>query len=147
MSRATDEGLVRYYGTVVRRLEELSVANPSLCHRMATGQPVGDVGKYLTQETQDATMAALEFIIRSSGHRVEIPQIDHAQAAADLTGIAEKVVKNPEDSRILEATDISAADVDRSCELNIQVYRAILRLPDSRSGAVLRLLADQSESK
>jgi hypothetical protein len=136
VTNGTDESIVRYYDTVLQRLEDANLKNSSTCHRMALGQPVGDTTGLFKPDTERSSMMALEALVRSSAHRAVASGFEQDVAEADLTSVAQDVLENDRDGEILAGTAVTAVDYPRSCELNIQVHAGILKLPQNRAAGV-----------
>lgn len=137
--RASDEAVVAYYGSVVRRLEDLR-SDPGICQNLLAGKNTADLAPHVSSETNNITMSATALLIQTSAGRVEPRAIDHEEAARDLGGAVEAVVQSDADAELLRNPAGRGSDGYRACELYAQMYRAVLRLPDGRAAAALRTL-------
>lgn len=142
VAAGTDDAILGYYESVVKRFEDTSVTSVETCHLLATGQPAGDVARHITPETQAATLVALEILVRSTADGSET-EYDQDEAESDLAAIAAEILEDERDAEILQGKRITHEDYARSCDLNIALHEQILQLEPARAAGLIRFLAAQ----
>jgi hypothetical protein len=137
----TDDAVIAYYESVVRRLEEIGQHNLQTCHRVAQGLPVGDIREYLSDETQQSAMDAPEALVLSTAEGAS-SSYGRNDAESDLSWVGSEVIENESDARLLQQKQ-GRVDWKRSCELHIALYETIMELEPNRSAGLLRYLASE----
>ena len=143
---ASDDAVVSYMTVMLTEMNELKSQGADLCYRFLFPQqyvPV-DGRKYFSKQTQDADLAALAQVIRTSAENPQpiprdtevMPKLE--QVYLDLAkeyGNDIVMLKNPAEPNV---------DRTKICTMTMSLYSRILKLPTNESGKILRFMMSQS---
>lgn len=139
LMRAPDHVVVNYIRVSVQEMQALDRRDPRLCFRFLYPQVSGGVNlvKTLSPALNAADALALEqLLLASTGG--DFP-VEEAQAKQDLQGIVAQLYKKWGD-RLQQLNLPADTAVDRSsiCAMSVDLYSAILALPDKQAANLLR---------
>lgn len=139
LMRGTDAAVVNYIRVSVEEMQALNAQDAGLCFRFLYPQVNGGVNlvKTLTPSLNQKEAEAMEQLLLNSTH----PQqpVDSALAQRDLKQVVAQLYQRWGDK--LQQLNVPAdTAVDRSsmCAMSIDLYSAILALPDKRAANLLR---------
>lgn len=144
VAAASDEAVLDYYESVVSRLHDISEYSLQACVLVATGQPVGDIRGYLSEETQQTAIDATAALILSSAEDNARASYRRNDAESDLAWVASEVIENDDDLALITGRkSVGLSNPKRGCELQIALYERILALAPDRAAGLLRFLASE----
>lgn len=143
---ASDEAVVSYMSVMVAEMGELHRHGGDLCYRFLFPQhstPI-DGRKYFSKQTQEADLAALAQVIRTSAEKPQaIPR--EADVMPSLEPIIVELVKEfGNDMDMLRNPAAPTTDKAKVCSITIDLYSRVLRLPQNESSRVLRFMLSQA---
>lgn len=142
---ASDQAVVSYMGVMVRELRELNRQDAELCYKFLFPQQYGALisRRYLAKETQDADLAALAQVIKTSAESPQ-PVPAEADVSADLELVVAKL-RERHGERIAVLQNLQDPSVNKSegCGMTADLYENILTLPLDRSSRLLRYMLSQ----
>jgi len=145
LPRASNEAVASYMKVMLVEMDELNQQGGDLCYRFLFPQPSGpiDPNKHFSKKTQEADLAALAQVIKSSAEDPQpVPQ--EAEVLPTLTPIyLELATEHGEDIAMLQNPTAPSVDRRKICAMSKSIYTKILRLPVDDSGRVLRYLLGQ----
>lgn len=139
LMRAPDSAVVNYIRVSVSAMQALGQRDPQLCFRFLYPQVSGGVNLVTTLSpslnAQDA--AAMEQLLLAS-RGAEVP-VDQPQAQQDLQRIVATLYKKWGDKlQQLNMPADTAVDRSSMCAMSVDLYSAILALPDKQAANLLR---------
>jgi hypothetical protein len=139
LMRAPDSAVVNYIRVSVSAMQALGQRDPQLCFRFLYPQVSGGVNLVNTLSpslnAQDA--AAMEQLLLAS-RGAEVP-VDQPQAQRDLQRIVATLYKKWGDKlQQLNMPADTAVDRSSMCAMSVDLYSAILALPDKQAANLLR---------
>lgn len=139
LMRGTDAAVVNYISVSVEEMQALNQRDPGLCFRYLYPQVSGGVNLVTTLPSllNRKEADAMEQLLLNSPPPDR--PLDKTQAQADLQKIVAQLYKQWGDK--LQQLNLPAdTAVDRSslCAMSIDLYSAILALPDKRAASLLR---------
>ena len=140
---ASDEAVITYMKTMLVEMAELNQLGGDLCFRFIFPQQSGgaiDSTKYLSKRTQEADLAALAEVIRTSAENPQpVPQ--ESDVVSHLDPIyAELVKEHGEEIAMLQNPTGANVDKHKVCVLAADFYTRILKLPTQEGSKVIRFL-------
>jgi len=137
---ASDEAAARYMTVLITEMKELYGQGGDLCFRFlfpVKGE-VLDIQKNISEATRKEDFAALGELLRSASTAPQTPPL--ASEAEPLLqpivmAIAERYGK---DLTMLQNPQAPGVDRSKLCEITINLYGRILKLPPDQSGKVIR---------
>ena len=137
---ASDNALIAFAKVMIDTLKQLTSKDPLLSYKFLFPKQYGtiSVGKYISQETQDALLDTLAAVIRT-GASNPIVIDDYSEAEALLEKVRSILFKTYGDELFVLA-NFHSSDVDkkRACHFMIDLYEEILKLPKHETCLVLR---------
>lgn len=137
---ASDEAAARYMTAMLAEMKELYAGGGDLCYRFlfpVKGQAL-ELPKYISEAARKEDAAALGEVLRSASASPQTPplasEVEPILRAA-VTPIAERYGN---DLAMLQNPGAPGVDKSRLCEITINLYGRILKLPPDQSGKVIR---------
>ncbi|MDT0177518.1 hypothetical protein Q9R34_15925 [Enterobacter sp. BRE11] len=139
LMRAPDAAVVNYIRASLKAMQALGQRDPQLCFRFLYPQVSGGVNlaKTLSPALNAQDAAAMEQLLLSS-RGADLP-VDQPQAQQDLQRIVAALYKKWGDKlQQLNMPADTAVDRSSMCAMSIDLYSAILALPDKQAANLLR---------
>lgn len=143
--RAPDAAVVNYIRASVNVMQALGQRDPQLCFRFLYPQVSGGVNlaKTLSPTLNAQDAAAMEQLLLSS-RGADLP-VDQPQAQHDLQRIVADLYKKWGDKlQQLNMPADTAVDRSSMCAMSVDLYSAILALPDKHAANLLRRMVAPS---
>ena len=143
---ASDEAVVAYIKVMITELHELNQAGGDLCYRylFPTAATPFDPRQNLSKETQQADLAALADVIRTSATDPQPKPPEDLVAPKLQPIVAELNGQYGSDLQMLQNPAAPGVDKTKICAISTSLYEKILRLPASDSGKVLRYMMSKT---
>lgn len=139
LMRATDAAVVNYIGVSVEEMQALNALDPGLCFRFLYPQVNGGVNlvKILPPSLNHKEAGAMEQLLLNSAPQQQ--PTDSALAQRDLKQVVAQLYQRW-GNKLQQLNMPADTAVDRSsmCGMSIDLYSAILALPDKRAANLLR---------
>lgn len=143
---ASDDAVVSYMSVMVTEIGELSSRGGDLCYRFLFPQPSGpiDARKYFSKQTQDADLAALAQVVRTSAeHPQTIPKEGDVMPALEPI-VVELAKEYGNDIEMLQNPTAPTVNKTKVCSMTVDLYSRVLKLPKNESSRVLRFMLSQT---
>lgn len=142
--RASDAAVRRYITVTVDEIEQLREKNPAVAAAVLFPKPGTfiDINPYLSDATKQEDMTALAELVRS-GAAAQGPPGDAETDRADelLQDLIQPLLqKYGADIQMLSNPYAPDTDPQKLCAMIVELYRAVLALPEHDSAVVLRKL-------
>lgn len=141
LPKTSDVALLSFTSLLVEQLVTIRKTNPVQCYEYAFGKTSDsfDGNKYFSKEMVGREMQITADVIRGYSANKAIPK------ERDVTKTLESVFvsmseANRDGVSLLSKNDLSTEEQIKGCSIAIELYRVILRLPQSESAPVLRYL-------
>ena len=145
LPRASNESVVSYMRVMLIEMNELKEQGGDLCYRFLFPQQSGpiDPAKHFSKKTQEADLAALAEVIRTSTENPQ-PVPPETEVISSLQPIYQELAnEHGDDIAMLQSPTAASVDRGKICAMTETIYTNILRLPGDESGRVLRYLLGQ----
>jgi hypothetical protein len=139
---ASDDALTNCIGALVRTMDELTQIDPMLTYKWLFPKQYGYVraDKYVKKETTQAMLNSLAEVIRTGASNPVVVK-DFGEAETHLEKIR-SVLFGKYGKELQVLSDLHSPRIDRkkACQLMIDIYDEVLKLPKRESCIVLRYL-------
>ncbi len=146
LPHASDEAVASYMNVMLTEIQELSSQGGDLCYRFLFPQQSAplDGRQYLSKQTREADLAALDQVIRTSAESPQTIPLE-VEVMPKLEPIFVELA-NEYGNDIEMLQNPAAPNVDRAkvCSMSVGLYSRILKLPKNESGKILRFLLSQT---
>ena len=139
LMRGTDAAVVNYIGVSVEEMQALNARDPGLCVRFLYPQVNGGVNlvKILPPSLNHKEAEAMEQLLLNSAPQQQ--PMDSVLAQRDLKQVVAQLYQRWGDKlQQLNMPADTAVDRSSMCAMSIDLYSAILALPDKRAANLLR---------
>jgi hypothetical protein len=137
---ASDAAAARYMTVLLQEMKELYGQGGELCYSFlfpAKGAPM-DIQKHISPATRSEDFAALAELLRSASVSPQAPPLA-SEAEPLLQPTVEAIAERyGRDLLMLQTPGAPGVDKSRLCEMTINLYGRILKLPPEQSGKVIR---------
>jgi hypothetical protein len=140
--RASDEAVVGYVSVFMTELDQLAAAGPEVCYGALFPNPASpvNIAKHLDQPTQEADLAALAEVVRTSSESPQQPASEKQLGTVMVQVIQRMGTQHGRDVELLDRLQDPTIDKKKACALVRSLYGNILELPKATSGPVLRAM-------
>lgn len=145
LPHASDEAVASYMNVMLTEIDELNAHGGDLCYRFLFPQQSEpfDGRKYFSKQTQEADLAALANIIKTSAENPQ-PIPPENDVIPKLQPIfADLATEHGDDIVMLQNPGAANVDKAKVCSMAAGLYARILKLPPSESGTILRFMLSQ----
>ncbi|KGL51304.1 hypothetical protein NS303_09655 [Pantoea ananatis] len=139
LMRASNHAIVNYIGVSVEEMQALNKRDPGLCFQFLYPQVKGGVNlaETLPAALNQKEAEATEYLLLNS--LTEEQPLDRDQAQNDLKNIVDRLYQKWGDKlQQLNMPADTAVDRSSMCAMSIDLYSAILALPDKQAANLLR---------
>ena len=139
LMRGTDRAVINYIAVSVEEMQALNARDPSLCFRFLYPQVNGGVNlvNILPPSLNHKEAEAMELLLLNSTPQQQ--PMDSTLAQRDLEQVVAQLYQRWGDKlQQLNMPADTAVDRSSMCAMSIDLYRAILALPDKRAANLLR---------
>jgi hypothetical protein len=137
---ASDESLIHFAEITIDTMKQLTKIDPSLTYKFLFPKEYGSiqVGKYVTEQNQTALLDSLAEIIRTGASNPKVVT-DLDQANLYLENVRTSLYQKYGDE-LYELSDFHSPNIDkrRACNLLIDLYEEVFKLPKGQKTLVLR---------
>ena len=142
LPHASDESVTKYMNVIIQETVQLQQKGGDLCYQFLFPQEGKslDISKHITSATKQADLAALGEVIRTSATAPQdIPKEDVVTADLQTVFVALNK-KHGKDVDILQNPGAQGVDKAKVCEVTVDMYTEIFKLPPVQSGKLLRYM-------
>ena len=142
IAQASDEAAARYMKVMMEEMKQLYSQGGDLCYRfLFPGKDTpGDLQKYISAETRKEDMAALGDVLRSAAVGAQPPPLKSEVEPLLEPAVAAIAERYGRDLIMFQAPRAPGVDKSKVCEITINLYGRILRLPPDQSGKTIRYM-------
>ena len=143
---ASDEAVVDYMKIMLAEMKELDSRGNDLCYRFLFPEESGPIDgrKYFSAEMQQADLAALALVIKTSAENPQPPPAE-AEVSRQLSPIYQELGKEyGDDLLMLQHPTAPNVDKNKICTMAMSLYSKILELSENESGKILRFMLARS---
>ncbi len=141
LSKASDQSLIRFTRSMVNTLSILASRDPNRCYQYLFPNVAGPTVLTADEDPDDLMAAMREVVISAHDHPISSTEGSANGVIEKLgSGLAEKY---GDDVALLKQTVAPGADRAKVCTMTIDLYTAILALPQPEAGSALRALNAQ----
>lgn len=142
---ASDEAVVSYMAVMVTEIHELHKYSSELCYRFLFPEKSGPIDgrKYFSKRTQEADLAALAQVIKTSAESPQsIPK--EAEVMPKLEPVIFELEKKyGNDITMLQNPSAPTVDRGKVCSMTADLYKRIIEMPRNENGKILRFMLSQ----
>ncbi|MDI6743381.1 MAG: hypothetical protein QMD11_11670 [Smithella sp.] len=141
---ASDEAIVRYLNVMVEEMGELKNQGGGLCYKFLFPQAGDGIDgrQFFSQEIQNKDLQALDEIIKTSNIKRDRPNENDVMPYLEPI-FASLYSKFGDDVTILDNPNAVNIDKEKVCNITMELYSEILKLPPDQAAGTLRWMFGQ----
>jgi hypothetical protein len=142
----SNEAASAYMGVMVQEMRELRAQGNGLCYGFMFPQPGAPVNmvKYVKKETVEADLQALAKVIESAALAPQARPTEQEMTGSIQRVFMQLAAKYGADVALYENLGAPGLDKEKVCDMTIDLYDEVLKLPSPENGRVVRFMLAQA---